>query len=116
MSAHATELQHEGDHAHPGEREYIKIAGVLTAITILEVAIYYVESLRGILVPSLIVMSVIKFIAVVSFFMHLKFDDRRLAWIFALAMILTLSVVGALDVLHRFHSIDYASDFLTGGH
>ncbi len=64
----------------------------------------------------LIVMSVIKFIAVVSFFMHLKFDDRRLAWIFALAMILTLSIVGALDVLHRFHGIDYASDFLTGGH
>lgn len=116
MSAHATDLHHEGDHAHPGEREYIKIAAVLTVITILEVAIYYIESLRGILVPALIVMSVVKFVAVVSFFMHLKFDDRRLAWIFGLAMFLTLSIVGALDVLHRFHGIDYASDFLTGGH
>jgi cytochrome c oxidase subunit 4 len=115
MSAHATDLHH-GEHAHPSEREYIKIAAILTIITIAEVAIYYVESLRGILVTALIIMSVTKFLFVVGYFMHLKVDDKRLAWIFALAMILTLSVVGALDVLHRFHGIDYAADFLTGGH
>lgn len=116
MSAHAPDLHHSGDHAHPGEREYIRIAVILTLITVAEVAIYYIHSLRGILVPSLIIMSVVKFLIVISYFMHLKFDDRRLAWIFGLAMILTLSIVGALDVLHRYHGIDYATDFLTGGH
>lgn len=116
MSAHAPDLHHFEDHAHPGEREYIKIAVILTLITIAEVAIYYIEGLRSILVPALVIMSVVKFIIVVSFYMHLKFDDRRLAWIFGLAMLVTISIVGALDVLHRYHGLDYASDFLTGGH
>jgi len=89
---------------------------ILTLITVAEVAIYYIEDLRRILVPALVIMSVVKFLIVVSYFMHLKFDDRRLAWIFGLAMILTISIVGALDILHRFHGLDYASDFLTGGH
>lgn len=116
MSAHVADLHHEGEHEHPGERTYIRVAVILTIITIVEVAIYYIESLRDILVPALIIMSVAKFITVVSYFMHLKFDDRRLAWIFGLAMLATLGVVGALDVLHRYHGIDYATDFLTGGH
>lgn len=116
MSAHVADLHHDGEHEHPGERTYIRVAVILTVITIAEVAIYYIEALRDILVPALIIMSVAKFITVVSYFMHLKFDDRRLAWIFGLAMLVTLAVVGALDVLHRYHGIAYATDFLTGGH
>ncbi len=114
MSSHAADLQHGDDHAHPGERAYIKIAIFLAVITVLEVAIYYVESLDSILVPALIIMSVVKFLFVVSYFMHLKFDDRRLAWTFGLGMVLALSVFIAVDVLHRTHAIDYAGDFLTG--
>ena len=59
-------------------------------------------------------MSTIKFVTVVSYFMHLKFDDRRLAWIFGLAMVVALSIVIALDVLFRVHAIDYATNFLKG--
>ena len=118
MSAHAPDVlpgtAHE--HGHPGERDYIRIAIILTIITIVEVAIYYFESLRGILVPSLIIMSIVKFLLVVSYFMHLKMDDKRLAWTFGLAMFLSLSVVGALVIMQRAHAIEYASDFLTGGH
>jgi hypothetical protein len=29
-------------------------------------------------------------------------------------MILTISIVLSLDVLHDYHAIDYAGDFLTG--
>ena len=119
MSSHASDLHLTDEHAaheHPGELTYIKVAIILAIVTVLEVAIYYIEALDTILVPALIVMSVFKFIAVVSFFMHLRFDDRRLAWIFGLAMLVTLSVVVALDVLERTNAIDYASNFLTGGH
>ena len=116
MSSHTADLHHGDEHAHPGERTYIRIAVILATITIVEVAIYYIESLDSILVPALIIMSVVKFLFVVSYFMHLKFDDRRLAWTFGLAMILTLSVVIALEVLHETNAIDYASNFLTGGH
>ena len=116
MSTHSADLHHDAAHDHPAERTYIKVAIFLAIITIVEVAIYYVEALDSILVPALIIMSVVKFLFVVSYFMHLKFDDRRLAWTFGLAMVLTLSVVIALDVLERTNAIDYAGDFLTAGH
>ena len=115
MSAHATDLHHEAAHDHPGERTYIKIAAILTVVTIAEVAVYYIGSLRSILVPALIIMSVGKFIAVISYFMHLKFDDKRLMLVFVSALGITIAVVGGLDALHRFHAIEYAGDFLTGG-
>lgn len=119
MATHSHAQQHSTDlnpqeHAHPGERTYINVAIILAIITIVEVAIYYFESLRGILVPALIIMSIAKFIIVVAYFMHLKFDDRRLAYIFGSAMVLTISVVLALEVMQRTHYIDYAIDFLTG--
>lgn len=114
MSAQVAELHHEGAHEHPGERTYIKVAVVLAIITVAEVAIYYIDDLRSILVEALLIMSAIKFVTVVSYFMHLKFDDRRLAWIFGLAMVVALSIVVALDVLFRHHEIDYAVNFLTG--
>lgn len=108
---HSTDINAQ-DHAHPTERSYIRIAAILAAITIAEVAIYYIEALERVLVPMLIVMSVVKFVMVVSFFMHLKFDDRRLAYIFIAALIITLSVVIALDVLFKTNVIEYAVDTL----
>jgi len=113
----AMAAQHSTDinathHEHPTERAYIKIAAILAAITIAEVVIYYIEALEDVLVPMLIVMSIVKFVMVVSFFMHLKFDDRRLAYIFVAALLLTLSVVLALDVLFNTNVIDYSTDFL----
>ena len=116
MSTHTADLHHDAAHDHPAERTYIKVAVFLAIITIVEVAIYYIGALEGILVPALIIMSIVKFLFVVSFFMHLKFDDRRLAWIFGMAMVISLSVVIALDVLEHTNAIDYAGNFLTGGH
>lgn len=62
------------EHAHPQPRTYFKIAVILTAITAIEVAIYYIPALRGILVPTLLIFSAIKFAIVVGYYMHLKFD------------------------------------------
>ena len=86
----------------------------LTLITIAEVAIYYIDSFESILVEALLIMSTVKFVTVVSYFMHLTFDDRRFAWTFGLAMIVALSIVIGFEVLFRFHRIDYAANFLTG--
>jgi cytochrome c oxidase subunit 4 len=72
MAAH--EPAHALEHPHPGAREYITIATVLTIITALEVAVYYIDSLRPILPPTLIALSALKFALVVMFYMHLKFD------------------------------------------
>lgn len=96
-SGHDT--SHDEAHGHPTDRQYIRIAIILTIITIIEVAIYYIEGVRDFLVPALIILSVSKFIAVVGYFMHLKFDDRRFAVMFISAMILSIAVIGALVVM-----------------
>jgi cytochrome c oxidase subunit 4 len=103
MAAHApipAPHDHE-DHAHPGADFYVRVAIVLTIITAIEVIIYYVEGLSGVLVPALIVLSLLKFLAVVAYFMHLKFDDKRFTWLFAAGMAISLSVMIAMVVMQH---------------
>ncbi|MDQ3614408.1 MAG: cytochrome C oxidase subunit IV family protein [Chloroflexota bacterium] len=87
------------EHAHPGERQYINIAIFLAIVTGIEVAIYYIEALDSILVPALVLLSAIKFVFVVGYFMHLKFDDRRLGLIFGSALAVALAVFLVVWVL-----------------
>ena len=104
----------EPGHAHPGEQTYIKIAVFLAVITLIEVVIYYLESSGSILVPALIVLSVIKFVTVVAYFMHLKFDDRRLGWIFTFGFLLAAAVFIAVAVMHYYHPVvQFVSDRIT---
>jgi cytochrome c oxidase subunit 4 len=77
---------------HFGPREYIRVALILGVITMLEVGIYYVPSLEGVLVPSLLVMSALKFSLVVLYFMHLRFDSRSFATLFLTGLSLALTV------------------------
>lgn len=86
------EAQHTDFHAHPSQRTYIQIAIFLAIVTGIEVAIYYVEAISDFLVPILLVLSALKFILVVGYFMHLKFDTKMLMWIFTAAMILSVAV------------------------
>ena len=88
-------------HDHPSEWEYIKVALVLAVITLAEVLVYYVESLEGLLVPILIVFSTIKFVLVVLWFMHLRFDSRLFRRLFVTGMVLAMFCYMA--VLSTFH-------------
>jgi cytochrome c oxidase subunit 4 len=91
-----------GAHAgHPSELDYIKIAGILAAITGAEVAIYYIKALKSILVPALILFSVVKFVTVVAFFMHLRFDSRLFRRFFITGVCLAIFVFTI--VLTTFH-------------
>jgi cytochrome c oxidase subunit 4 len=108
-------VEHHEEHAHPGERTYIKVAGVLVAITIAEVAIYYIDLPHSVLVTALLILSAVKFTIVVGYFMHLKFDDRRLLAIFAGGLFLGGVILLALDALHHYHPIQYANDMIVEG-
>ena len=99
--------QHED---HPDERVYVNIAIILAVITALEVVIYYIEGLSGILVPALLILSLAKFVTVVGYFMHLKYDDRRFTWIFASGLLTAIAVFVAVAVMQDFHAIvEYVS-------
>ena len=83
----AEELAH-----HPGPRQYVVIAVILAIITAAEVAIYYVPALEDWLVPFLIVFSVLKFILVALYFMHLKFDSLIFRRFFLVGIVLAFFV------------------------
>ncbi|MFN5601915.1 MAG: cytochrome C oxidase subunit IV family protein [Acidimicrobiaceae bacterium] len=70
---------------------YIKIALILAAITALEVSTYYVD-FGPLFMPSLMIMMVIKFVMVVSYFMHLKFDNKVFSFLFYTGLALALFV------------------------
>jgi cytochrome c oxidase subunit 4 len=87
----ATET-HEDAHEHGmSDAGYIKIAIILALITALEVSTYYVD-FGPLFMPSLIIMMVVKFVMVVSYFMHLKFDSKIFSFLFYTGLGLALFV------------------------
>ena len=78
--------------AHPGPAEYVKIGLTLAVITAVEVAVYYIDALSDVLIPTLIVLSALKFSLVVLWFMHLKFDNRLFTSMFLLGLLLAFVV------------------------
>jgi cytochrome c oxidase subunit 4 len=101
----------DGGHAHPTEMVYIKVAIILSIITGVEVAIFYIEAFSGILVPALVLLSAVKFAAVIGYFMHLKFDDRRLSWIFGGGLALAVAVFVVVWATMNWHQIVEYFDF-----
>jgi cytochrome c oxidase subunit IV len=87
------------EHEHPGYLTYLAVAGVLTVLTALEVAIFYIPALSGVIVPLLLTLTTGKFVLVVMFYMHLKMDSRVFSGVFVAPMLLAVFVVVALIVL-----------------
>jgi cytochrome c oxidase subunit 4 len=71
---------------HPSPKEYIRIALILGVITTAEVAIYYMDISRSLLIPALFTFSALKFGLVVLWFMHLRFDSRTYSRFFVMGL------------------------------
>ncbi|CAB4652630.1 unannotated protein [freshwater metagenome] len=97
----ATE-SHEDTHEHGmSDAGYIKIALILAAITALEVSTYYVD-FGPLFLPSLIAMMFVKFFMVVSYFMHLKFDNKLFSLMFYIGLGLAIFVYVAALATFKF--------------
>lgn len=75
-------------HNHPTPQTFVKIGAVLFVITAIEFGIVYLGLPRTLVVTVLTVLSVLKFILVGGYFMHLKFDNKFLGWTFAVGVVL----------------------------
>jgi cytochrome c oxidase subunit 4 len=82
------EAAHDGSEVHEvSDKQYIFIALFLAVLTAMEVAVTEVAGMPdALLIPSLLLMMVIKFFVVVSYFMHLKFDNRLFSLMFYLGL------------------------------
>lgn len=97
--AHAHAPHAEVEHAHPTWSTYWKVALILLIITIAEVWAYYIPSFVAsrAFVPTLLIMSAAKFVIVVMFYMHLKYDHRLFRVLFAgPLMVAALTLLGLL--------------------
>ena len=92
--AHAT-----GEKPHPGPITYLKVAFWLVFITTVEVGLFYVEALDEVIIPIFLILSATKFVMVVMFYMHLKFDSRLFSGFFVGGLLLAVTVGLALLTL-----------------
>ena len=88
MAHHPAQPGHGVDHPpseqahaeahHPSWKTYVAIGAILTLITAIEVSAYYLPAWETsrIYVPSMLILSSIKFVLVILFYMHLKYDHK----------------------------------------
>lgn len=89
------------DHGWP-DRKYIWLAVFLAVVTAAEIYAHSVDWLGPAFVPAMIIMMVIKFAAVVLFFMHLKFDSPIFGWLFYSGLALAVVVYIAFLLTFQF--------------
>ncbi len=81
---------------------YTLIGAILGIITLVEVWAFNIQELGKMLVPLMLVLSLAKFILVVAFFMHLRFDRKYYAWVFGACMLLGVAMFIAILLLLNF--------------
>jgi len=79
---------------------YIQIAMILAVITGVEVVLIYLPLAKSIVVGSLIVLSTVKFMFVIFYFMHLRWDKVFCTILFFIGLVLAGFTMWAL--LHLF--------------
>lgn len=80
---------------HPTTGQYVRIAILLAIVTAVEVALFYIDEavdMAGWDGPLLIVLSFFKFVVVIGWFMHLRFEKPVLSRFFAGGFVLALSL------------------------
>jgi len=102
--APATEANESSDHAHehPSDLLYVKVALFLAVLTALEVSTYFLnDASTTVLVLILFPMMIIKFVTVIMYFMHLKYDNPLFKRVFifglGLATVVFLITLTAFD-------------------
>ena len=105
-----TTAEHAEHGSHDGHAEhglsisgYVKVAAILAALTGLEVATYFVD-FGPFFMPVLLVLMCVKFFIVVSYFMHLKFDNKIFSFMFYAGLFLAVGVYAAALATFKFFS------------
>ncbi len=85
------------------DKGYVVIAAILAAFTAAEVSLTYMHLPGWIFMTTLLTIMAIKFAMVVSYFMHLKFDNKIFTALFYSGLFLAIFVYSAaLTTFHFF--------------
>ncbi len=101
MSAHAATAPdaHAVHHDDGKFHLFVQIAMILAVITGVEIVLVYLPLATWLIVTSLVVLSLVKFLMVIFWFMHLKFDKPFCTILFFIGLVLAGGTVAALMLL-----------------
>lgn len=91
-----------GGKGHAGPRFYWGVGFFLAVVTLIEVWAFGWEWLGAWFIPLLLFLSVLKFVGVVAYFMHLRFDNRFYTYTFVSAMIVGIAIFSAILLLAEY--------------
>ena len=97
-----SDTDHEHRVEHPDNSQYIAVGVILAVLTAIEVAISYATVPPGIAIPSLVVLTILKFVLVVLWFMHLRFDSGWFRRLFVFGLVVALAIYAAAISLMLF--------------
>jgi cytochrome c oxidase subunit 4 len=81
--------------AHPSPLQYVKIAVVLAVLTAIEVALFYINeaaALGWINTVLLLILAFLKFVIVIGWYMHLRFERVTLSRFFSFGFVLAFTL------------------------
>lgn len=89
-----TATHDDHSHDHPSDSKYVKIALILGVLTAIEIILFVIEDTLGSAIVKLGLLGLMaaKFWIVGSYFMHLKFDNRVLTFLFGFGLVLAMAV------------------------
>jgi len=100
MSAPAATPTAAGHHEPSKFHFYIQIAMILAVITGVEVVLIYLPLAKGLVIGTLVTLSAVKFMFVIFYFMHLRWDKVFCTILFVIGLVLAGFTMFAL--LHLF--------------
>jgi len=100
MSAPAATASAAGHHEPSKFHIYVQIAMLLGVITGIEIVLVYLPLAKWFVVGGLVILSAVKFLYVIFYFMHLKWDKAFCTILFFIGLVLAGGTMWAL--LHLF--------------
>jgi caa(3)-type oxidase subunit IV len=82
------------EHAHPTPKMYVRIAGILAVLTAVEVGLFYMEETvgSGLARTLLVALAFVKFVGVIGWYMHLRFESGLLSRFFSAGFFLAMGL------------------------
>ncbi|WP_221030267.1 cytochrome C oxidase subunit IV family protein [Actomonas aquatica] len=100
-TADASTLSASDSHAHDGKfHVFVQLAMILAIITGMELLVIYIPMPEWLVISILMGLSVVKFLAVIFIFMHLKWDKAFCTILFFIGLALGGGTLWALLLLH----------------
>ncbi|MBK50739.1 MAG: hypothetical protein CL768_06935 [Chloroflexi bacterium] len=92
-------MAHDIEEHHPATSTYLKIFVILSVMTLIEFGVFYLDLNSALMTWIIFALSLIKFVLVVGFYMHLKMDDWRFRVLFVAPFIIMILIMIVLLAL-----------------